>query len=131
MEDKPHGLKGRPSNAAKPPDQKAESFIHARCTSSDKAGWVKAAQSKGMKLTEWIVSVLNEAVKTNRKTYGSDNTKIRGYARKKVIGFGRGVDPVGPIMELKLECGHAVEFSREWRSDDEIPDQYLCDKCLK
>ena len=63
MEDKPHGLKGRPSNAAKPPDQKAESYIHARCTSSDKAGWVKAAQSKGMKLTEWIVSVLNEAVK--------------------------------------------------------------------
>ena len=63
MEDKPHGLKGRPSNAAKPHDQKAESFIHARCTSSDKAGWVKAAQSKGMKLTEWIVSVLNDAIK--------------------------------------------------------------------
>jgi len=62
MEDKKHGLTGN-KNAVKPDDQKAESYIHARCTSSDKARWVKAAQSKKMKLTEWIVSVLNEATK--------------------------------------------------------------------
>ena len=60
--DKPHGLTGN-KNAAKPDDQKAESYIHARCTSSDKAMWVIASKSKGMKLTEWIVSVLNAAVK--------------------------------------------------------------------
>lgn len=62
-ENKPHGLTGKPSNATKPDDQKAESHIHARCKSSDKAMWVKAAQSKGMKLTDWIISVLNEAIK--------------------------------------------------------------------
>lgn len=76
MENKPHGLTGN-KNAAKPDDQKAESYIHARCTSSDKAGWVKAAQSKGMKLTKWIVSVLNEAAKTVQRSYGSNNTKVR------------------------------------------------------
>lgn len=62
-EKKPHGLTGKPSNALKPDDQKAESFIHARCLRSDKASWVKAAQEKKMKLTEWIISVLNDAVK--------------------------------------------------------------------
>jgi len=77
MENKPHGLTGKPSNATKPDDQKAESYIHARCARSDKAGWVKAAQSKGMKLTEWIVSVLNAAAKTGEKAYGSGNTKVR------------------------------------------------------
>ena len=61
-ENKPHGLAGN-KNAVKPDDHKAESYIHARCTSSDKANWVRAAKSKGMKLTEWIVSVLNEAIK--------------------------------------------------------------------
>ena len=131
MEDKPHGLKGRPSNAAKPPDQKAESFIHARCKRSDKAAWVKAAQAKGMNLTDWIISVLNDAVKTSPKTYGSGNTKIRGFSKKKVVGFRKGVDQLGFIMELELECGHVVEFSREQNSEDEIPDKYLCDKCTK
>jgi len=62
-ENKPHGLKGRQSNAAKPPDQKAESFIHARCKTSEKSAWVKAAQAKGMKLTDWIISSLNDALK--------------------------------------------------------------------
>ena len=61
-EKKPHGLTGN-KNAAKPDDQKAESHIHARCKSSDKAMWVIASKSKGMKLTEWIVSVLNDAIK--------------------------------------------------------------------
>lgn len=59
--DKPHGLTGN-KNAAKPPDQKAESFIHARCKTSEKSAWVKAAQAKKMKLTEWIVSVLNKEI---------------------------------------------------------------------
>lgn len=38
----------------------ADSFIHARCTATDKAAWVKAAQAQNMKLTEWIVKVLND-----------------------------------------------------------------------
>ena len=57
-----HGMTGK-QNAAKPSEDKAESFIHARCKSSDKAVWVKAAQAQNMKLTEWIVQILNNAAK--------------------------------------------------------------------
>lgn len=60
--DKPHGLTGKPSNARKPNDEKAESYIHARCKTADKAAWVKAAQAKKMKLTDWIIEVLNAAI---------------------------------------------------------------------
>jgi hypothetical protein len=49
-------------NAAKSEDDKAASFIHARCKSGDKAAWVKAAQAENLKLTEWIVKTLNGAV---------------------------------------------------------------------
>ena len=37
----------------------ATSYIHARCTPQDKAGWVKSAQAEKLKLTEWIVKTLN------------------------------------------------------------------------
>ncbi len=50
-------------NAVKPDEDKAESFIHARCKGSDKAAWVKAANAKNMKLTEWITETLNNSVK--------------------------------------------------------------------
>lgn len=53
-----HGNK----NASKDEADKASSFIHARCLPSDKARWVKAAQSKNKKLTEWITETLNQAV---------------------------------------------------------------------
>jgi hypothetical protein len=43
-------------------DEAATSFIHARCTPKNKAAWVKAAQSEGLKLTEWIVKNLNNSV---------------------------------------------------------------------
>lgn len=49
-------------NAAKPEDDKAMSFIHARCKTEDKAAWVTAAQSENLKLTEWIIKTLNSAV---------------------------------------------------------------------
>ena len=39
-----------------------KSYIHAQCLTSDKAIWVKAAQSKKMKLTEWIIATLNKEV---------------------------------------------------------------------
>lgn len=63
--DKQHGLTGKRSNAAKPDDERASSYIHARCKSSDKSMWVKTAQSRGMKLTDWIVTTLNAAASKN------------------------------------------------------------------
>lgn len=41
-------------------NQDKKSYIHAQCLTSDKAMWVKAAQSKKMKLTEWIIEALNK-----------------------------------------------------------------------
>jgi|LakMenE18May11ns_1017448.scaffolds.fasta_scaffold5413151_1 hypothetical protein len=55
--EKKHGMTGK-RNAAK--DDCAESYIHARCKPQDKASWVRAAQSEGLKLTEWIINTLNE-----------------------------------------------------------------------
>jgi len=49
-------------HAAKTPEDKAESHIHARCKQSDKAAWVKAAQASNMKLTEWIIYTLNNKI---------------------------------------------------------------------
>lgn len=59
-----HGMTGK-INAAKPEDQKASSYIHARCLRSDKAAWVRESQKRGMKLTEWIVQTLNEKSDSN------------------------------------------------------------------
>ena len=41
---------------------KRESYIHASCFSADKAKWVKTAQRHNLKLTQWIVKTLNNAV---------------------------------------------------------------------
>lgn len=62
MSTKKPGAKMGNTNAAKPPSDKAESFIHARCKRADKSAWVKAAQEQNLKLTEWIVKALNNAV---------------------------------------------------------------------
>lgn len=62
-EEKKHWLAGKPSNNTKLSENKAESFIHARCKTSDKAAWVRESRAKGMKLTEWLVDILNAAVK--------------------------------------------------------------------
>lgn len=51
-------------NAVKDDLEKSSGYIHARCKKADKAGWVKTAQSKGMKLTEWIVKTLNDATQS-------------------------------------------------------------------
>ena len=53
-----HGNTGN-KNAKKENDGKALVHIHARCTLNDKEAWTKAANSKGMKLTEWIIKTLN------------------------------------------------------------------------
>lgn len=49
-------------HAAKRDDEKRLSFIHARCSARDKAAWVKQAQKENMKLTEWVVKVLNNNI---------------------------------------------------------------------
>lgn len=43
--------RGRPP---KPPGEGAESFLHIRVPTEDKARWVKQAQSEGKKLAEWV-----------------------------------------------------------------------------
>lgn len=58
-----HGLVGKPGNALKAQDEKAASYLMIRCKTSDKAMWVKAAQQKKLKLTEWVILILNDAVK--------------------------------------------------------------------
>jgi predicted HicB family RNase H-like nuclease len=58
MTNKP-GAKPGNTNAVK--EGGATSQVQFRCTPSDKAGWVKAAQREGLKLTEWIVRALNSA----------------------------------------------------------------------
>lgn len=65
--DKQHGLSGKRSNAAKPDDERASSYIHARCKTSDKSTWVKTAQSEGIKLTDWIITTLNAAARKNEQ----------------------------------------------------------------
>lgn len=62
-DEKKHWLAGKPSNNTKAAGDKAESFIHARCKTSDKAAWVHEARSKGMKLTEWLIDTLNASIK--------------------------------------------------------------------
>jgi hypothetical protein len=63
MKDKKTKPGAKPGNTnAQRGDEAATSFIHARCTPHDKAGWVKAAQNENLKLTEWIVKTLNSAV---------------------------------------------------------------------
>lgn len=51
-----HGNTGR-ANAAK--EEVKDSHIQMRVTQAQKAAWVKQAQAKKMKLTEWITKKLN------------------------------------------------------------------------
>ena len=44
--------------------ENAESHLHIRVKRSDKAKWVRAA--KGMKLSAWVVKLLNREVKHDR-----------------------------------------------------------------
>jgi hypothetical protein len=60
-QNKKPGAKPGNTNAQRS-DETATSYIHARCTPKNKAGWVKAAQAQNLKLAEWIVKVLNSAV---------------------------------------------------------------------
>jgi predicted HicB family RNase H-like nuclease len=46
-------------NAAKEPEEKADSFLHIRAKRRDKSRWVRAAQRAGKKLSDWVTDVLN------------------------------------------------------------------------
>ncbi len=54
------------NNAKKSDDDKASSFIHARCTPAEKAVWVRRANAENLKLTEWIIKNLNAAAEEDR-----------------------------------------------------------------
>jgi hypothetical protein len=56
---KKRGAKVGNTNAKK--EVNADSFLHLRCLKSDKAKWVKAAQSNGG-LSAWVIKILNEKV---------------------------------------------------------------------
>jgi hypothetical protein len=42
-------------------DEPATSFLYLRATPADKSRWVKAAQRRRLKLTEWVIEKLNLA----------------------------------------------------------------------
>ena len=44
---------------AKPADERADSHLQIRVTREQKAGWVKAAQREGKKLSVWVVERLS------------------------------------------------------------------------
>lgn len=48
-------------NAVKDEAEKASSFLHIRATRDDKSRWVRAANSKRLKLATWVTDVLNRA----------------------------------------------------------------------
>jgi uncharacterized protein (DUF1778 family) len=59
--DKKPGAKPGNTNAQRGTEA-ATSYIHARCTPSEKAAWVRAAQLQGINLTEFVTKTLNSAV---------------------------------------------------------------------
>lgn len=51
--------KNKGNKHAQKGDEPAASYLQARCLPSDKAAWVRAANLRGLKLTEWVVQALN------------------------------------------------------------------------
>lgn len=55
----PKWLHGNAGNTnAQRGDDLATAVLHVRCTPEQKSGWVKRAQSEGMKLSEWVIARL-------------------------------------------------------------------------
>ena len=54
----------RPPNALKAPERRADSHLHIRVKSADKALWEAQAANAGIPLSVWVVHFLNEASKT-------------------------------------------------------------------
>lgn len=53
-------------------EDEKETYIHAKCSKSDKSSWIKAAKSKNLKLTEWVIKSLNNSVKITQYTENTD-----------------------------------------------------------
>ena len=69
-------------NASKDAADKAESFLHIRCKTSDKSGWVRAAA--GRPLAEWVIKTLNaEAGKDEALVSKATRSLMRAVALKK------------------------------------------------
>lgn len=66
MRDKAHGNKGN-KNALKPEDDKADSYIHLRCTKEQKIKYIQTSKSKGLKLTKWILDILDSFAFPDKK----------------------------------------------------------------
>lgn len=47
------------SNARKPDEERASSWLKLRVKPSDKSNWVKQAQKEGMSLSAWVMQKLN------------------------------------------------------------------------
>ena len=50
------------TNASKPDDQKASSFLYIRAMPGDKASWTSTSRAQGKKLSVWVIEQLNAAV---------------------------------------------------------------------
>lgn len=62
MANPPHRVKPGEKIALKAEADKAESHIHFRCARQDKALWVREANKRGMKLTEFIMQAIREFI---------------------------------------------------------------------
>jgi len=56
-------MKGN-QNALKAPKERADTHLHIRVKSSDKARWEASARSEGIPLAQWVIYFLNAANKT-------------------------------------------------------------------
>lgn len=57
-------IKNKPN--AQHRDEPKGSFLHIRVTQEQKAKWVKQAQSRGMKLSAWVLEKLEPSVKRTK-----------------------------------------------------------------
>ena len=54
----------RPPNALKAPERRADTHLHIRVKSADKARWEACAASQGVSLSQWVIYFLNEGEKS-------------------------------------------------------------------
>jgi len=58
-----HGNKSN-QNALKAPERRADSHLHIRVKSADKALWEAQAKREGVPLSVWVIYLLNEGAKS-------------------------------------------------------------------
>ena len=65
MKTKKHGNTGK-QNAKKGEDV-ADSYIHLRCTKEQKIKYIQKSKGKGIKLTQWILDILDSFASPDKK----------------------------------------------------------------